>query len=141
MSTHPTLNNDPELFKIGTKDVELKHLKYKTEKLDHENILKSFKTNNENYKKKYKCIIKKKMLIFITEVLKGGGSTLNSSTLEILNPSAVIIMSSSAALLTGVAVLITDEYFSKLKLGQTKLRKWINVVYFIIGKDFENFHG
>ena len=51
MSTYPNLNNEPEMLK-KTKDDEIKDLKYKTEKHDHENILKSLKIDNEYYKKK-----------------------------------------------------------------------------------------
>ena len=40
MSTYRDLNNDLELLKIKTKDDEIKDLKYKTEKHDHENIQK-----------------------------------------------------------------------------------------------------
>ena len=60
MSTYPNLNNEPELFKIKTKDDEIKDLKYKTEKHDLENILKSLKIDNDYYKKKYKSIKKRK---------------------------------------------------------------------------------
>ena len=52
MSTYPDLKNDVELLKIKTKDDQLKELQYKTEKHDHENILKSLKVDNEYYKKK-----------------------------------------------------------------------------------------
>ena len=47
MSTYPSLNNDPELLKIKTNYDEIKGLKYKSEKYDHENILKSLKIDNE----------------------------------------------------------------------------------------------
>ena len=50
MSTYPSLHNDPELLKIKTRKEEIKHLKYKTEEQDHENILKSPKIDNEYYK-------------------------------------------------------------------------------------------
>ena len=46
MSTYPDLKNEPELLKIKTKDDQLKELHYKTEKHDHENILKSPKFDN-----------------------------------------------------------------------------------------------
>ena len=36
MSTHPNLNNDPELLKTKTEDDEIKQLKNKTEKHDNE---------------------------------------------------------------------------------------------------------
>ena len=42
------------MLKIKTKDDEIKDLKYRTEKHDHENLLKSLKIDNEYCKKKYK---------------------------------------------------------------------------------------
>ena len=54
MSTYPDLKKEPELLKIKTRDDEIKNLKYQTEKHDFENILKSLKSDNEYYKKKYK---------------------------------------------------------------------------------------
>ena len=54
MSTYSDLENEPELLKIKTRDDEIKNLKYQTEKHDHENILKSLKSDNEYYKKNYK---------------------------------------------------------------------------------------
>ena len=36
------------------------------------------------------------------------------------------MLTSSSALLTSTAILITNEYISKLKLRYTKLRNWIN---------------
>ena len=62
MSTYPNINNEPELLKIKTRDDEIKDLKYQTEKHDQENILKTLKIDNENYKKKYKSLNKKKVL-------------------------------------------------------------------------------
>ena len=52
MSNYPDLKNDVEILKIKTKDDQLKELQYKTEKHDHENILKSLKSDNVYYKKK-----------------------------------------------------------------------------------------
>ena len=65
MATYPNLNIDPELLKIKTRDDELKNLKHQTEKHDHESILKSFKISNEYYKKKYKSLNKKEVLLLI----------------------------------------------------------------------------
>ena len=62
MSNYPDLKNDVELLKIKTKDDQLKELQYKTEKHDHENILKSLKSDNVYYKKKYNSLNKKKIL-------------------------------------------------------------------------------
>ena len=52
MSTYPNLNIEPEILMIKTRDDEIKNLKYQTEKHDHKNILKSFKIDNEFYRKK-----------------------------------------------------------------------------------------
>ena len=101
-------------------------MKYQTEKHDHENILKSLRVDNEYYKKKYKNLNKKKVLLIITEKLVGSGSAISTSTMSIINPSIGIVLTSSTALLTSLAILITDEYNSKLKLRYTKLRDWIN---------------
>ena len=62
MSAYPNINNEPELLKLNLGDDEIKSLKYQTEKHDYENILISPKIDNENYKKKYKCLIKTKLL-------------------------------------------------------------------------------
>ena len=110
---YPSLNNDPELLKIKTKDDQLKELQYRSEKHDHENILKSLKADNEYYKKKYKSLNKKKILLIITEILVGATSAVGSSSMALINPGAGIVISSSTALLTSIAILITNEYISK----------------------------
>ena len=53
-------NEDPSLLQIEAKEDENNELKYWTEKLDHEVILKSFDIDNEYYRKKYKVRIRKK---------------------------------------------------------------------------------
>ena len=63
MSTYPNLNNEPELLKIKTRDDEIKNLKYRTEKHDHQNILKIPKIDKENYKNKYKSLNSKESII------------------------------------------------------------------------------
>ena len=65
------------------------------------------------------------MLIF-TEILIGSGSAISTSTMSLINPSIGILLTSTTALLTSLAILITNEYISKLKLRYTKLRGWIN---------------
>ena len=126
MSNYPNLKTDDvELLKLKTKDDQLKELQYKTEKHDFENILKSLKSDNESYKKKYKSLNKKKILLIISEILIGSGSAISTSTMSIINPSIGILLTSSTALLTSLAILFTNEYISKLKLRYTKLRDWI----------------
>ena len=60
MSTYPDLKNEPDLLKIKTKADQLMELQYKIEKHDFDNVLKSLKSDNESYKKKYKSLNKKK---------------------------------------------------------------------------------
>ena len=134
MSSYPDIKNEPELLKIKTRDEVIKNLKYQTEKHDHENILKSLKVDNEYYKKKYKSLNKKKALLIITEIMVGAGSAVGTSTMSLINPGAGIIISSRTALLTSIAILITNEYISKLKIRYTKLRDWINVITLLYEK-------
>ena len=134
MTTYPDLKNEPELLKIKTRDDEIKNLRYRTERHDHENILKSLKSDNEYYKKKYKNLNKKKVLLIITEILIGSGSAITSSTFSFINPSIGIPIASCSALLTSLAILITNEYISKLKLRYTKLRDWINFITILYEK-------
>ena len=134
MTTYPDLKNEPELLKIKTRDDEIKNLKYQTEKHDHENILKSLKSDNQYYTKRYKSLNRKKVLLIITEILVGSGSAISSSAMSMINPGAGIVISSSAALLTSIAILITNEYISKLKIRYTKLRDWINVITLLYEK-------
>ena len=126
--------DDVELLKIKTKDDQLRELQYKTEKHDHENIIKSLKNDNESIKKKYKSLNKKKILLIITEILVGSGSAKGTSTMGLINPSVGIVISSSTALLTSIAILITNECISKLKIRFTKLRDWINVITLLYKK-------
>ena len=134
MTTYPDLKNEPELLKIKTRDDEIKNLKYQTEKHDYENILKSLKSDNQYYTKKYKSLNRKKVLLIITEILVGSGSAISSSAMSMFNPGAGIVISSTAALLTSIAILITNEYISKLKIRYTKLRDWINVITLLYEK-------
>ena len=128
MTNYPDLKNEPELLKIKTRDDEIESLKCQTEKHDHEKILKSLKSDNESYRKKYKSLKKKKILLLITEIVVGAGSAVGSSSMALINPDAGIVISSSTPLLTSIAILITNEYISKLKIRYTKLRDWINVI-------------
>ena len=126
MTNYPDLENEPELLKIKMRDDEIKNLKNQTEKHDLENILKSLRIDNEYNKKKYKSLNKTKVLLIITEILVGSGSAIGTSTMSLINPSIGIVLTSATALLTSLAILITNEFISKLKLRYTKLRDWIN---------------
>ena len=67
------------------------------------------------------------MLLIITEILVGSALAVGSSTMALINPGAGIVISSSTALLTSIAILITNEYISKIKVRYTKIKDWINV--------------
>ena len=96
--------------------------------------MKSLKSDNEFYRKKYKSLNKKKILLIITEILIGSGSAIGTSTMSLINPSIGVVLTSSSALLTSIAILITNEYISKLKIRYTKLRDWINVITLLYEK-------
>ena len=132
MNIYP--NIEPELLKIKTRDDQLKELQYKTEKHDFDNILKSPKADIEKYKKKDKSLNKKKILIIITEILVGSGSAVSTSTMTLVSPSIGVVLTSSTALLTSIAILITKEYISKLKLRYTKVTDWINFITILYEK-------
>ena len=77
---------------------------------------------------------KKKVLLIITEILIGSGSAKTSSTFSHINPSIGIPIASCSASLTSIAILITNEYNSKLKTRYNKLRDWINVISLLYEK-------
>ena len=77
-------------------------------------------------------------MLIITEILVGSGSVIGASTMSLVNPSIGIVLIFSTALLTSIAILITDEYISKLKIRYTKLRDWINVITKLYEKTLKN---
>ena len=107
------LTIDSEMLKIKTKGDEIKDLKYETEKHLHEKTLKSLKIDNEYHRKKNKSLKKKKVLLFISEILIGSGSAKSTSTMSIIYPTNGMLLTSSTALLASIAVLITNEYILK----------------------------
>ena len=72
--------------------------------------------------------------MIITEILIGSGSTIGTSTMYLINPSIGVVLTSCSALLTSIAILITNEYISKLKIRYTKIRDWINVMTLLYEK-------
>ena len=48
--------------------------------------------------------------------------------MSLVIPSIGKVLTKSTALLTSIASLITNENISKLKLGYTNLRAWINFI-------------
>ena len=54
--------------------------------------------------------------------------------MSLINPGAGNIISSSTALLTSIAILITIEYLSNIKIRYTKLGDWVNVITLLYEK-------
>ena len=75
-----------------------------------------------------------KVILIITGILVGAGSAVGISTMSLIIPGATIIISSSTGLLTNFAILITNEYVSKLKLRYTNLGDWINITTLLYEK-------
>ena len=73
-------------------------------------------------------------MLIITEILIRSGSAISTSTMSLINPSIGIVLTSSTALLTSLAILITNDHISKLKLRYTKLRDWINFITILYEK-------
>ena len=135
MSAFTNLSNDPELLIIKTRDDEIKDLNYKTEKHGFENILISLKIDNEHYKKKYKRLNEKKVFMIVSENLIGSaglgvGSGLTESGLAPVG----ITSAGSISFLSTIRTLITNEFFSNLKIRYTKLGDWTNVINFLYEK-------
>ena len=134
MTTYPNVNNEPELLKIKTRDDEIKNLKYQKEKHDHEIILKSLKIDSEYYKKIYKSLNKKKVFRIVSEVLIGSVGLVGSGFTISGLARVGIMWASSISFLSSISTLITNEFFSKLKIRYTKLRDWINVITLLYEK-------
>ena len=127
MSTYPNIYSEPELLKKGTRDDENSNLIYQTEKHIHENILKIVITDNEFYKKKYKKLNKKKIFMIVSEILIGVSWLTVGSGLTISGLARVGITCAGVSFLFSISTLITNEYFSRLKIRYTKLSDWIIV--------------
>ena len=72
-------------------------------------------------------------MLIITKIHVGTVSAGNS-TMGLINPGAGIIISSSTALLTSIAILITNENVSELKIRYTKLKDRVNVIILLYEK-------
>ena len=54
--------------------------------------------------------------------------------MSLIKPSIGIVLTSSTALLTSLAILMTNEYISKLKLRYAKPRDWISFITILYEK-------
>ena len=133
------MNIELELLKIKTRDDEIKNIKNQTEKHDKENILKSLRSDNEKYKKKNKSLNKKKVFMIVSEILTGCLGLGVGSGLTISGIAPVGLMCASGiSFLPSISTLITNEYFSKLKIRYTKKLKYcINVITLLYEKSLK----
>ena len=81
-------------------------------------------------KKNTKLSIRKNIVQILEKIYK----TNVFSTLSFVSRGIGILISSSSALITPIAILITNEYTSKLKRRYTKLGEWINVIILLYQK-------
>ena len=66
--------------------------------------------------------------MIVSEILKGVSGLCVGSGLTISGIAPVgMVTAGSISFLSSISTLITNEYFSKLKIRYTKLRDWINV--------------
>ena len=77
---------------------------------------------------------KEKILLIITEIHVGSATTVGRSTMGLMNPGVCINISSSTDLLTGIAIILTNENFWKIEIRYTKLRDWTNVITLLYEK-------
>ena len=101
--------------------------------------MKSLKIDKEYYKKKYKSWNKKIIFTIVSEILIGSVGLGVGSRLTISGLAPIgILCASSISFLSSISTLITKEYFSKLKIGYTKLRDWINITTLLYEKTLKN---
>ena len=120
---------------MTVKDDTIRYLQYKTEKHDHEYILKSLKIDSEYYKRKYKNLNQKKVFYCYSRD--------NNRYCWFVNRQYPILnrgRSGSAhscfySILASMATLITNEYFSKIKIRYTKLRDHIIMITLLYEKN------
>ena len=98
--------------------------------------MKSLIVDSEYYKKKYKSRNKKKAYIIILEILTGVAGVSTGSALSVtgLGSSIGIPKASSTVFLASMATLITNKYFSKMKIRYTRLRNHNNMIMFLYKK-------
>ena len=101
-------------------------MKYQTEKHDHENILKSLKIDSENYKKNYKSLNKEKVFMIVSKISIGGVGLGVGSGLTVSGLASIgLVCASSISVLSKTWTLISNEYFSRMRIRFTKLKDWI----------------
>ena len=88
------------------------------------------KIDKDYYNKKFTKINKKKSYIRILEIPTGVSGLAVGTFLSItqVGASEGVPIAGCISFLSSLEPLITNEYFSKLKLRYTKLSDWINMI-------------
>ena len=135
-SPYPILPNEVSILKVKTKDDKIEDLKYKAEKHDYENILKSLEFDSDYYKKKYKSVNKKKIYISVLKILAGASGVVVGSSLTATGVGTQVgaPIAGASSFVISVAVLFTNEFFSKLKSRYQKLGDHIKMIKFLFEK-------
>ena len=77
---------------------------------------------------------KKKLFTIVSEILIGFSGLTVGSGLTISDLAPVGITCAGVCFLSSISTLITNEYFSRLKIRYTKLRDWKNVITLLYEK-------
>ena len=124
---YPNLTSDPEAIKIKNRDDDTKELIHKTVEHDYEVFLKLPKIDKGYYKNKIKKLNEKETTLVLSDNSIGSSSTLMFSALSFVKLSVGFPITSSSASKTSIAILITSECISKMKIRYTEIGDWIDV--------------
>ena len=115
-------------MKITPKAIEIKDLKYRTQVYEYESYLKEFKSDRDKYTKKEKSLTKKKMSAMVMQILPGVSSSAISGGLMrtvVLKPLGAPLLASGTGL-TGIVLLVTNEFINRYHTRYDKLISFIN---------------
>ena len=133
---YPDLKEVPTLLEIRTKDDEMKTIKHKTEIVITKMFYNHLRLIRIIIIKIFSNDLKKTIYITILEILVGVSGRIVGTSLSItgVGTSIGVPIAGCSSFLASVATLILNEFFSKLKLGYTKLKDWINMITILYEK-------
>ena len=76
----------------------------------------------------------KKNFLVLSEILLGSSLIIVFSTLSFVKHSNVVSIAITSAMITSIAILVTNYYVPKLKLRYTKMKDWVNVISLLYEK-------
>ena len=121
-------------MKIKTKDDEHKQLNYLKKKHDYQKILKFLKINKD-YCKKIQKPKQKSLSVCNRTLLRGIGLTDGCVLINTrLGSNVGIKLAAASSFIANIAVLITSEFCSNVKMRYTKLPIWIKLTTIVYEK-------